>query len=95
LGVVRPFANRRPTTPEGVGLKSGALLVREWRGRLERVMILDDVYLEWLRLPQPFAGRQGDHRHELERTPLFRAEDDQERRFQQKKRRHVTTEPIA
>ena len=44
LGVVRPFANRRPTTPEGVGLKSGALLVREWHGRLERVMILDDGY---------------------------------------------------
>ena len=44
LGVVRPFANRRPTTPEGIGLKSGALLVREWRGRLERVMILDDGY---------------------------------------------------
>ena len=44
LGVVRPFANRRPTTPEGVGLKSGALLVREWNGRVERVMILDDGY---------------------------------------------------
>ena len=29
-------------TREGVGLKSGALLVREWNGRLERVMILDD-----------------------------------------------------
>ena len=38
----RPFATRRPTTREGVGLKSGALLVREWNGRLERVMILDD-----------------------------------------------------
>ena len=38
----RPFATRGPTTREGVGLKSGALLVREWNGRLERVMILDD-----------------------------------------------------
>ena len=37
-----PFATRGPTTREGVGLKSGALLVREWNGRLERVMILDD-----------------------------------------------------
>ena len=44
LGVVRLFANRRPTTPEGVGLKSGALLFREWHGRLERVMIIDDGY---------------------------------------------------
>ena len=41
----------------------------------------DDGYrLEWRRLPQPFAGRQGDHRHELERTPLLRAEGGQERR---------------
>jgi hypothetical protein len=38
----RPFATRGPTTREGVGLKSGALLVRQWNGRLERVMILDD-----------------------------------------------------
>ena len=40
----RPFAPRGPTTREGVGLKSGALLVREWSGRLERVMVLDDGY---------------------------------------------------
>jgi hypothetical protein len=40
----RPFASRRPTTRDGVGLKPGALLVREWNGRLERVMILDDGY---------------------------------------------------
>ena len=43
-GDARPFATRGPTTREGVGLKSGALLVREWNGRLERVMILDDGY---------------------------------------------------
>ena len=36
------------------------------------------VRLEWLRLPQPFAGRQGDHGHELEWTPLLRAEGGQE-----------------
>ncbi len=42
LGDARPFATRGPTTREGVGLKSGALLVREWNGRLEQVMILDD-----------------------------------------------------
>ncbi len=43
-GNARPFAARGPTTREGVGLKSGAMLVREWNGRLERVMILDDGY---------------------------------------------------
>jgi hypothetical protein len=43
-GSARPFATRRPTTREGVGLKSGALLVREWNGRLERVMVLDDGF---------------------------------------------------
>ena len=43
-GDPRPFAARGPTTREGVGLKPGALLVREWNSRLERVMILDDGY---------------------------------------------------
>src|SRR5271166_7124222 len=43
-GDARPFAPRAPTTREGVGLKSGALLVREWSGRLEQVMVLDDGY---------------------------------------------------
>ena len=43
-GDARPFATRGPTTREGVGLKSGALLVREWNSRLERVMVLDDGY---------------------------------------------------
>jgi hypothetical protein len=40
----RPFATRGPTTREGVGLKSGALLVREWNGRIERVMVLNEGY---------------------------------------------------
>ena len=43
-GGTRPFVTRRPTTREGVGLKSGALLVREWNSRLERVMVLDDGF---------------------------------------------------
>ena len=43
-GQARPFATRGPTTREGVGLKSGALLVREWNGRIERVMVLDEGY---------------------------------------------------
>jgi hypothetical protein len=43
-GGARPFAVRGPTTRGGVALKSGALLVREWKGRLERVMVLDDGF---------------------------------------------------
>jgi hypothetical protein len=39
----RPFETRGPTTRDGIGLKSGALLVREWNGRLERVMILESA----------------------------------------------------
>ena len=36
----RPFATRGPTMRDGTSLKSGALLVREWKGKLERVTIL-------------------------------------------------------
>jgi hypothetical protein len=43
-GQAGPFATRGPTTREGVGLKSGALVVREWNGRIERVMVLDGGY---------------------------------------------------
>ena len=39
-----PFDRRAPQTRDGVGLKAGALLVREWKGRLERVMILEDGF---------------------------------------------------
>jgi hypothetical protein len=37
----RPFETRGPTTRDGVGLKPGSLLVREWNGRPERVMVLE------------------------------------------------------
>jgi Protein of unknown function (DUF2924) len=37
----RPFASRKPATKDGIGLKSGALLVREWNGALQRVMVLE------------------------------------------------------
>jgi len=37
----RPFEARTPTTREGVKLKAGGLLAREWNGRFERVMVLD------------------------------------------------------
>ena len=43
-GVGAPFDRRAPQTREGVGLKAGALLVREWNGKLERVMILKDGF---------------------------------------------------
>jgi hypothetical protein len=37
----RPFETRRPTTRDGASLRAGALLVREWNGKLERVMVLE------------------------------------------------------
>jgi Protein of unknown function (DUF2924) len=36
-----PFKKRNPRTRDGLGLNSGTLLVREWKGKLERVMVLD------------------------------------------------------
>ena len=43
-GVGAPFDRRLPQTREGLGLKAGALLVREWNGKLERVMILEEGF---------------------------------------------------
>src|SRR5271168_2816184 len=43
-GVGAPFDRRAPQTREGLGLKGGALLVREWKGQLERVMILEEGF---------------------------------------------------
>ncbi len=43
-GIAVPFDRRAPQTRDGVGLKAGALLVREWKGQLERVMILEDSF---------------------------------------------------
>jgi hypothetical protein len=40
-GAAVPFDRRAPQTRDGVGLKAGAMLVREWKGKLERVMILE------------------------------------------------------
>ena len=39
-----PFDRRAAQTRDGVGLKGGALLVREWNGKLERVMVLEDSF---------------------------------------------------
>src|ERR1700723_1560310 len=43
-GVGAPFDRRAPQTRGGLGLKAGALLVREWNGKLERVMILEEGF---------------------------------------------------
>jgi hypothetical protein len=43
-GIGAAFDRRAPQTREGLGLKAGALLVREWNGRLERVMILEEGF---------------------------------------------------
>ena len=39
-----PFDRRVPQTREGVGLKAGAMLVREWKGKVEQVMILEEGF---------------------------------------------------
>jgi hypothetical protein len=36
-----PFSNRAPATREGADLRPGAILAREWRGKLERVAVLE------------------------------------------------------
>ena len=56
-----PFDRRPPQTRDGVGLKAGALLVREWNGKLERVMVLEKGFA-WngADLRQPVPDRQGD-----------------------------------
>ena len=41
---VPPFANRAPATREGVDLRPGAMLAREWRGKLERVTALEEGF---------------------------------------------------
>src|SRR6202050_361107 len=41
LSHLHPFEARVATTRDGTKLKAGALLAREWNGKLERVMILD------------------------------------------------------
>ena len=43
-GVAVPFDCRATQTGDGVGLKAGAMLAREWKGKLERVMILEEGF---------------------------------------------------
>jgi hypothetical protein len=39
-----PFDRRDAQTREGIALRPGALLVREWQGKLERVMVLEEGF---------------------------------------------------
>jgi hypothetical protein len=39
-----PFDRRDAQTREGIALRPGALLVREWEGKLERVMVLEEGF---------------------------------------------------
>jgi hypothetical protein len=39
-----PFDRRDAQTRDGIALKPGALLVREWQGKLERVMVLEQGF---------------------------------------------------
>jgi hypothetical protein len=39
-----PFVGRSPVMHDGIDLKPGALLAREWRGRLERVTVLESGF---------------------------------------------------
>jgi hypothetical protein len=43
-GAAVPFYRRAPQTRDGVRLNAVALLAREWQGKLERVMILDEGF---------------------------------------------------
>ena len=43
-GGVAPFAKRAASTRDGIELKPGSLLTREWKGKLERVTALDEGF---------------------------------------------------
>ena len=56
------FDRRAPQTRQCVALKAGALLVREWRGRLERVMILEEGFGQVPFIPARAASKRRRHR---------------------------------
>jgi len=72
------FDRRDAQTRDGIALRPGALLVREWQGKLERVMVLEEGFA-WngKNFRQPFATRQSDDQHQLERPPVLRAAPDE------------------
>jgi hypothetical protein len=40
----RPFKTRSPRTRDGISLNPGTLLVREWKGKLEKVVVFDNGF---------------------------------------------------
>ena len=75
---VKRIGPQRAFRENGVFVKDWRRLEGNWKQMKGKVKeqwgkLIDDD-LTRRRLPQPFSGRQGDHRHELERTPLLRAE---------------------
>jgi predicted site-specific integrase-resolvase len=71
---IRLFAPRDPARRDGVGLKAGALLVREWNGAPQRVMVLENGFA-WNGKNYASLSQiaEANHRNELERPPLLRA----------------------
>jgi hypothetical protein len=39
-----PFGRRAPQTRDDIGLRAGAMLTREWNGKVERVMVLEESF---------------------------------------------------
>ena len=69
----KPFQTRSAALRQGGALRPGSVLMREWQGRLEQVMVLEEGFAwQGQQLCQPVGCCQGDHRHELERPPLLR-----------------------
>ncbi len=60
-----PFATRSPTAENGTTLAPGTLIVREWKGRSERVMVLEKGFAwngrNWNSLSQIAKALTGTH----------------------------------
>jgi len=59
----RPFEARSPTTRDGANLRAGALLAREWKGKLERVLVLEkgfawngEIYVSLSQIAKAMTG---------------------------------------
>jgi hypothetical protein len=54
-------------------IKPGSILVREWDGRLHRVMALEQGFAWDGKTSQPLPGGAGDNRRSLERAEVLRS----------------------
>jgi hypothetical protein len=71
-GSSKPFQIRSAALWQGGALRPGSVLMREWQGRLEQVMVLEEGFAWQVRsYPEPLGSGEGDHRHELERHRFF------------------------